>query len=241
MMKFSFTAQLLFLIILTSCTYGKSHIEIKKDTIKYNQGKLLYADDFDNNTDQWFSEFEIPEFSKVSIENNKLDLIAKKGATIWFKQKLSGNYIVMYDEVVVNEGGINDRISDMNVFWMATNPAGGFFNLDGKFPSYDLLHLYYAGIGGNNNGTTRFRKYTGVLADKAVIKEYTDSSHLLEGNKLYKIKIIVNNGRSLLYVNDELYFDYTDPNPYVEGYFGFRTTRTHQRFDNFRIYEIKNK
>jgi hypothetical protein len=77
-MKFSFTAQLLFLIILTSCTYGKSHIEIKKDTIKYNQGKLLYADDFDNNTDQWFSEFEIPEFSKVSIENNKLDLIAKK-------------------------------------------------------------------------------------------------------------------------------------------------------------------
>jgi hypothetical protein len=70
--------------------------------------------------------------------------------------------------------------------------------------------LYYAGIGGNENKTTRFRKYTGVLADKAVIKEYTDSSHLIKGNKLYQITIVVKDGRSQLYVNNELYFDADD-------------------------------
>jgi len=209
------------------------------DTVIPKEGKLLYSDNFDKDTDQWFSEFEIPENSTLTIKNSKLDLVAKKGATAWFKTKLSGNYIITYDEVVVNEGGPCDRVSDMNLFWNATNPSGLFFNLDGKFPSYDLLHLYYAGIGGNNNSTTRFRKYTGVLADKAVIKEYTDSAHLIEGNKLYKIKIIVNEGRSMLFVNGELYFDNTDEAPYKEGYFAFRTTRSHQQFDNFKIYSIK--
>jgi rhamnogalacturonan endolyase len=231
----------LLVFILFIYHFSQANVVVVKpiDTIEFKKGEMLFSDNFENNFDNWFSELEIPEKSKVSILNHQLDLEAKRGATLWFKEKLSGNYMITYDEWIVDQGGENDRVSDMNVFWMATDPEGGFFHKDGKFPSYDLLHLYYAGIGGNENKTTRFRKYTGVLGDKAVIKEYTDSSHLIKGNKLYQIKIVVKDGRSQLYVNNELYFDYTDSNSYTEGYFGFRTTRSHQRFDNFKVYEIK--
>ncbi len=211
------------------------------DTSIYKAGKLIYKDDFDKDISLWFAEMEIPEKSSLLIKEGKLELIAKRGATAWFKQKLSGSFIINYDVVVVNEGGETDRVSDLNLFWMATNPNGGFFNLDGKFPSYDLLHLYYTGIGGNENTTTRFRKYTGKAGDKAVITEYTDSAHLLKGNMNYHIKLICDNGRSLLYVNDVLYVDYQDSDPYLDGYFGFRTTRSHLIFDNFKINEIKKK
>lgn len=221
-----------------TCLYVAKSFSIA-DTSMPKPGKILYSDNFDKDTTQWFPEFEFPDQSTLSINDGKLDIVAKRGATVWFKTKLSGNYIITYDEVVIDKGGANDRVSDMNVFWNATNPNGAFFTLDGKFPSYDLLHLYYAGIGGNENKTTRFRKYSGVQGDKAVIREYTDSAHLIEGNKLYNIKIIYNDGRSRLYVNDELYFDYTDKEPYKEGYFGFRTTRSHQQIDNFKVFSIK--
>jgi rhamnogalacturonan endolyase len=203
------------------------------------QGKLLFQDDFESVNDNWFAEMEIPESSYLLNQSGYLELIAKRGATVWFKNKLSGNYIISYDVCVIDSGGITDRVSDLNLFWNATNPDGKFFNLDGKFPSYDLLHLYYAGIGGNENTTTRFRKYSGVLGDKAVIKEYTDSAHLIKGNIWYAIKLIYKDGRSRLYVNDNLYFDYADSAPYDSGFFGFRTTRSHMRFDHFKVYAIE--
>jgi len=216
-------------------------LELKNetDTPVYKLGKLLYADDFENNTSSWFAEIEIPEKSSMTILDGKLDLVAKRGFTAWFKNKLSGNYVISYDAELIDQGGPSDRVSDLNLFWMATDPKGGFFNLDGKFPSYDLLHLYYAGIGGNENSTTRFRKYTGKQGDKDVIQEYTDSTHLLKGNMNYHIRVVYVNGRSMLYVNDVLYFNHLDEEPYQEGYFGFRTTRSHIRFDNFKVYQIK--
>jgi len=230
-----------FSVIISIFLFQNTRAENATDTLPFKIGKLIYADGFDSNLNKWFPEFELPEHSKISIANNKLDLITKRGATVWYKRKLSGNYMITYDEIVIEEGGEYDRVSDMNVFWMATNPYGSFFNKDGRFLAYDSLQLYYAGIGGNNNSTSRFRKYTGVPGDKDVLKEYTDSSHLIEGNRLYQIKIIVNNGRTSLYVNNELYFDLIDTNPYKEGYVGFRTTNSHQQFDNFKIFKLKNK
>lgn len=234
------------LILISSMllSYGGSHrsdfTNCKKnnDTLGVNPGKLLYQDEFENNTDQWFAEIEIPEHSSLSIQNGQLDLVAKRGASVWFKKKLSGNYIITYNVCVMDSGGVCDRVSDLNLFWNATHPNGTFFNLDGKFPSYDLLHLYYAGIGGNENTTTRFRKYSGVQGDKAVIQEYTDDAHLIKGNQWYSIKLVYLDGRSSLYVNNQLYFDYVDTTPYSTGYFAFRTTRSHMKFDHFNVYAI---
>ena len=187
--------------------------------------KLIYSDDFNNGISNWTAEFEIPETSGLKLIDSKLDLVSSRGATVWFNHKLSG--------------GANDRVSDMNAFWMATDPSNAdkMIKRDGKFSSYDNLSLYYAGIGGHYNKFTRFRKYNSN-GEKPVLKEYADAAHLLVGNKKYSIKIIVNNGLIQYYLNDELYWELKDETPYKEGYFGFRTTISHQQFENFKVFQL---
>jgi rhamnogalacturonan endolyase len=200
--------------------------------------ELLFSDDFQKWNNDWTAEFEDSASSAVRIENGTLDISASAGATVWFKNKLSGNIMITYDAVVAANGGPNDRVSDLNAFWMATDPKKqGMISRNGKFSSYDNLDLYYSGIGGHDNETTRFRKYFSD-GKKPVITEYLDSAHLLNGNVQYHIVIIVLEGRIQQYVNGVLFFDFSDQDPYREGYFGFRTTRSHQIMDNFTVYRI---
>ena len=74
---------------------------------------------------------------------------------------------------------------------------------------------------------------------KKVLKEYTDKEHLLEGNKKYAIKIVVDNGLVQYFINEILFWEFKDAAPYTEGYFGFRTTTSHQTFENFKVYKLK--
>jgi len=206
---------------------------------KDNAGRLLYSDYFNKDLTNWTAEFEKPETSSLKIIDGKLDVISSVGATVWFKTKLSGNLMITYNVTLIDAGGVNDRVSDMNAFWMATDPANpnGMIKRDGKFSSYDNLNLYYAGIGGHYNKFTRFRKYNSD-GNKPVLKEYTDAAHLLAGNKRYSIRISVNNGLIQYYLNDELFWELKDETPYKEGYFGFRTTISHQQFENFKVFAL---
>lgn len=205
-----------------------------------NKGaKLIYSDNFKSDKGNWVVEFEQPANSQMKISQGKLEVSASAGATVWFKNKLHGNIMVSYFVTVVDAGGKNDRVSDMNTFWMATNPLGDtIFQQDGKFSSYDNLHLYYAGIGGHDNTTTRFRKYEGKEGKK-VLKEFTDPSHLLVGNHKYEVRIIIKNGIIQYYIDDILFWEYHDASPYREGYFGFRTTISHQVYEDFKVYRLK--
>jgi rhamnogalacturonan endolyase len=100
---------------------------------------------------------------------------------------------------------------------------------------YDSLQLYYVGMGGNTNSTTRFRKYEGN-GERTLLQEYTDASHLLKPNKNYHIKIEVLNGITSFWVDGICYFTYKDTSPISEGYFGFRSTWSHQEISNFKCY-----
>ena len=232
------------LLIFSSSTPAQSNsvreASKKLDSIDIGNYALIASEDFAHNLDNWTAEFEKPESSQMSIVSGSvLDVSASAGATVWYRNKLSGNICISYDVTVIDSSGANDRVSDLNVFWMASDPATeNLFTRNGKFSSYDNLNLYYAGIGGHDNETTRFRKYFSN-GDKPVITEYLDKAHLLKGNKPYSIKILTDNGTILFYVNDVLYFNYKDDKPYTEGYFGFRTTRSHQRFDKFKIFSRK--
>jgi len=200
--------------------------------------KVIFADDFKKDKGLWVSEFEQAATSSMKISQGKLDVSATAGGTVWYKNKLQGNIMITYNATVIDAGGKNDRVSDMNTFWMASNPSSEKINnQSGKFESYDNLHLYYAGIGGHDNETTRFRKYTGH-GQKAILKEYTDKEHLLVGNQKYAIKIIVNNGLVQYYVNDNLFWEYKDASPYEDGYFGFRTYISHQIYEDFKVYQL---
>jgi hypothetical protein len=107
-------------LLLIICTVNGLGLYAQPDTGKI--GKLLFADDFKLDNNNWIAEFEKPVGSSIKIGEGKLDLNAAVGATVWYKNKMSGNIMITYTATVVDAGGINDRVSDLNTFWMATNP-----------------------------------------------------------------------------------------------------------------------
>ncbi len=206
----------------------------------WTKDSLLFKENFDSGTlNNWVSELEIPEQSSVTIKDNKMDIEAGRGATIWFKPQLEGDILIEYDVTIVIEGGDNDRGSDLNQFWMAVdlkNP--NLFTRNGSFGEYDDLQLYYVGMGGNTNSTTRFRRYPGN-GDRPIIGEYTDAAHLLQDKTAtYHIEIVCFQGRTQYVVDGEVFFDLKDPDAFTKGNYGIRTTRNHETFDNFKVYRL---
>lgn len=226
--------------IFTLYSQNLSSIEKKKPYLfTIRNETIIYTENFQKDFSNWKVEFEKPDSSSIQLVDGKLDVSAARGATVWFKHKLHGNILITYEVTLIEKGAKFDRVSDLNAFWMATDPAHSteMIQRDGKFSSYDNLNLYYAGVGGHNNQFTRFRKYH-CDGSKPVLKEYTDTAHLLIGNKKYSIKIIVNKGITQYYRDNELFWELKDETPYTKGYFGFRTTISHQQFENFRVYAL---
>jgi len=206
---------------------------------QYQKGNLIFKDDFDTDLKNWIAEFVPSPTSTVEIKNGKLVIDILGGATVWLNKKLLGNLLIEYKRKVILDNGPNDRLSDLNQFWMATDPKNkNLFTRTGVFAQYDSLLLYYVGFGGNTNSTTRFRKYNGK-GDRVLLTDLTDKPHLLEPNKEYSIKITVYNGLMKFYVDDVEYFSFQDNEPLREGYFGFRTTKSRQEINGFRVYALK--
>ena len=112
---------------------------------KYIKAELLYHDDFNQGIKDWVVETPESSYSHVEAENGKLIIDVDNGATVWFKQKLSGNILIEYHRKVIINNGHNDRLSDLNQFWMATDPRKeNLFTRSGPFSEYDSLQLYYA-------------------------------------------------------------------------------------------------
>lgn len=201
---------------------------------------LIYTADFSGPIDSitWIVEIQTRSGSNSSVytQNGSLILDTRAGVSVWFNQVLPDNFRIEFDRVVLVDSGKNDRLSDCNVFWM--RQPGEPFTRDGKFESYDDLQLYYVGMGGNTNTTTRFRKYLNA-GNKPVIREYLDSAHLLKANKVYHITILMKDGTTSYWVDGEQYFYYEDPKPLKGGYFAFRSTWSRQGISNFRLYGVR--
>ena len=164
------------------------------------------------------------------------------GSTIWWREKLTAPVEISFEATVVMAGGPRDRVSDLNCFWMAVDPrsgdapfAGGLAR-SGKFSDYDSLFTYYVGYGGNNNTTTRFRRYDGTAA-RPLLPEHDlgEPRVLLEGNRTYKIRLVAKNGRAEFYRDAELIFTFIDPQPLKAGWFAIRTVRSHLVIKNVVI------
>ncbi|KAI9459589.1 hypothetical protein F5148DRAFT_1287118 [Russula earlei] len=126
----------------------------------YTVDTLIYSTGFTNAGDMhdWIVEKSPADSERVIIQNNQLLLDTYGGATVWYKQELQGNILISFKRKVVMQGGRNDRLSDFNQFWMATDPLQHkLFKRKGAFNEYDSLSMYYIGMGGNYNTTTRFR------------------------------------------------------------------------------------
>ena len=164
--------------------------EASKDSL-FRIEKLLFQDNFSSlDSTKWLIEKSASDSELVTAKNNRLIIDTYGGATIFYTRELSGNIYISYKRTVVMNNGKNDRLSDLNQFFMVREAKGDkLFKRNGGFAEYDSLNMYYVGMGGNYNTTTRFRKYEN--GNKKIIAEYADAAHLLQANHEYFIEIIL--------------------------------------------------
>ena len=205
--------------------------------LPYILGEVLFSDDFSGDLSDWVAEGGQPQ-----IADGKMEVNTPVGSTIWFKPRLYGNVLIEYDVTVIDQGGANDRVSDLNCFWMATDPdhPDNLFaaseDRGGVFPKYDGLNLYYVGYGGNNNTTTRFRRYH--EGERELLAEYTDDPNLIIPNRKYHIQLVLFDHTAEFWRDGERLFRYADIEPYRQGHFGLRTVKNHLAMENFRVVRV---
>jgi len=211
---------------------------------RFEPGEPLFADDFAD-TARWLVE-QRPG-GTVSAHDGALVIDDAGGCTVWFRPELTAPVMIAYEATVLDRGGPHDRVSDLNCFWMATDPAvpdgrvlATTSRRTGAFGDYDALQLYYVGCGGNANTTTRFRRYLGTGA-RPLLPEHdlAGASCLLRGNTTYRITLVAAGGRAQYFRDGRRFFDYVDPQPLARGWFGFRTVHSRIEIRHFRVWRAR--
>lgn len=181
----------------------------------------------------------------VDVSGNALVIDDAGGCCVWWKQKLTAPVAITYDVTVVARSGPHDRVSDVNCFWMASDPTapGGCpfapgHGRTGRFKEYDSLETYYVGMGGNTNSTTRFRRYDGK-GDKPLEPKYDlrSKEFLLEPNHTYHIRVVARDGVAEYWRDGRKIFSFRDPAPLTRGWFALRTVQSHLEVRNFKVVE----
>lgn len=203
--------------------------------------ELLYRADFSKPlSEAWVVEQQ--PGGTVTTENGTLLIDDQAGCTVWLKQPFEAPVIIKFKAEIESAG----RVSDLNCFWMATDPANlpDLFHADhtrdGRFFTYDPLQLYYVGYGGNENSTTRFRRYAGTGArplDPA--HDLSAPEFMLRGDHVYEVTLIAAAGRAQYWRDGELIFDFADPKPLTRGWFGFRTVKSRYRVHSLEVWSAQ--
>ena len=85
---------------------------------------------------------------EITCIGDTMDIVSPDGLSLWYKERLTGNYEITYRVQVVVENGSYDRLSDLNCFWGADDPRhpDDFFARsawrNGEFKNYNTLDLY---------------------------------------------------------------------------------------------------
>jgi hypothetical protein len=223
---------------------------------------VLASDDFRQGIAQWKVEQQDPAGTVVA-RDGVLDIVQPSGATIWFKQKFSGDHEIRFTAtpIPITFPGTRfvDRISDLNVFWNATvpgaaNPDPTAVTYDAALNSYNPLYLYYVGFGANSNTTTRLRRNDGTAARPQITGYATAGSATaddkagdmtpdtsLVANTPTRVRIVSRTPTAgdpanlKWYANDKLIFSHADPARYADGWFAFRTTTSHFQLRDFSV------
>ncbi len=210
------------------------------DTTGFRRGQLLAGDDFRKDLSAWVVEQQ--PGGSVALRDGALVIDDAGGCTVWLRRKLEAPVIIAC-EVMVSSAS---RVSDMNFFWMASDPnrpddlfAEGH-GRTGKFATYDGLRTYYVGYGGNTNTTTRFRRYDGSGA-RPLQPEHDLGApeHLLRPDHVYRIELVAAGGRVQFVRDGEVIFDVQDPEPLESGWFGFRTVHSRIVVNSFAVFQAE--
>ena len=203
-------------------------------------GEFLSTDDFRHGLAGWIVEQQ--PGGSVTAENGRLVINDTNGCTVWLRQRLSAPVLITYTA----HASSANRVSDLNCFWMASDPArpddlfAKGHGREGKFASYDVLRTYYVGYGGNNNTTTRFRRYDGSGA-RPLLREHDLSApeFLLQPDHDYRIALLVTAEGRVQFIRDgQVVFDWRDPAPLRSGWFGFRTVHSQIEISDFKVHGL---
>ncbi len=209
---------------------------------RFAVGAELVADDFRNGLALWRTE--LAEGGTVEARDGVLEIDVPGGCSVWLAQPLEGAVLVSYEATAVSAGGPNDRVSDLNCFWMADDARspGELFatKRTGVFADYDQLRCYYVGYGGNANTTSRFRRYIGERGNRPLLPEHdlAGAENLLVPNAAQRIQLVAAGSTIGFYHNGRRLFAYDDPAPYTRGGFAFRTVKSHLRIRDFHVYRL---
>ncbi len=199
----------------------------------------------------WTVESQDYDLNFIQGNRDTLEIKTSKGFTLWRNEKYEGDMEISFKACLKDEGLDGDRVSDLNCFWMASDPEfpDDLFRQSswrkGVFSRYYSLNTYYLGYGGNSNTTTRFRKYDGnykAFEEKKkrpnVLMEYRENPNLLIPNHWYTVTIKCKNNHISYLIDGRLIVNYEDNNSYKEGWFGFRTTESRVQLTEFKATKI---
>ncbi|MGP7795463.1 DUF6250 domain-containing protein [Sphingomonas sp. CLY1604] len=187
----------------------------------------------------WVVEAESPD-TRVTVRAGVIDVDSPKGVTLWSRRPVTAPVTIAFEAMAVQAGGANDRVSDLNAFWMASDADGGSVlahRRSGAFAAYDDLKTYYVGIGGNRNSTTRFRRYVGQPGNRPLLPEHDLSAPdtLLRPNVWTRIRLIVDGRHVAVERDGRRLFTLADDHPYTRGHWGLRTTWSHLRIRRISV------
>lgn len=208
------------------------------------------GDEFRRGLSNWRLEAEDAR-AAVSAANGVLDIQTPAGLSLWWNDRLSGDYAIRFTALALpappGAGPHAGRLSDLNMFWNASELDGSAPRVRrGKFGDYDDLRAYYVGFGANANTTTRLRVYDGqrrLLAGYAEAgiaeageKPMDDATRLQPGKPL-PIEIVSTTAAPQLRwtVNGQLLFSHAEPQPRLQGHFALRTTASRLQIRDFQI------
>ncbi|WP_418992159.1 DUF6250 domain-containing protein [Alistipes sp.] len=196
--------------------------------------------------ERWIAEDESGAVT-LTRRGDTLEIVAPAGLTLWYAEPLGGDYRISYDATVLMEQRPHDRLADLNCFWAASDPLhpDDFFARSswrgGVFARYNSLDLFYVGYGGNDNTTTRFRRYYGLRYGapndevKPLAGEYTDPEFLLRPNRPLHIEITVEGSRTAFAVDGRMLFSRRIEPGEGDGYFGLRLLSNRTLVSGFKI------
>ena len=90
------------------------------ESLPWKVESVLARDDFGKDLSGWISELE--KGGTVQARDGAMEIDVPAGCTVWLKQRLDGPVMIEYEATVLRAGGANDRVSDLNCFWMARFP-----------------------------------------------------------------------------------------------------------------------
>ncbi|MGE4565257.1 MAG: DUF1961 family protein [Victivallaceae bacterium] len=203
-------------------------------------GDILYQDDFAKDNGQWYREGgRSVEFKdgRLVIDADAPDKKTGIVATVWNRQRFAGDLQIDVDVCV--ESSLTNT-NNINFFFYYTVPPDNADPLlttdqrqDGNYSAYHKLNGYIVTFlnspENKDAARVRIRRCPGFK----LLKE-TYAGENKQGT-VYRLTITRRGDKIAFSVDGKQLLEATDPEPFKDGYFGFRTFQTKLWFDNLVI------